>query len=71
MDVSLGAPRQGHILQTFTVISGPRLGPGHGSQESYFQDVTLLLFGCECSVHTPWYLELMVWQPHRVTSGKV
>lgn len=54
VDVSLGVPQQGHILQTFIVISGPRLGPDHGCQESCLQVVTLLLFGCECSVHTPW-----------------
>lgn len=54
MDVSLGVPQQGHILQTFIVISGPRLGPDHGCQEPCLQVVTLLLFGCECGVHTPW-----------------
>lgn len=49
-----GASQQGHILQTFFVISGPRLGPDHGCQESCLQVVTLLLFGCECSMCTPW-----------------
>lgn len=35
--VSLGAPQQGHILQTCTVISGPWLGPGLALQSPIFR----------------------------------